>query len=74
MLRKHTLFLEEGVQALAAISQINARLDEIKTQVASNFPLNEAEIVAMRENLYAHVLKIHDVEQEAIVMLQEAMA
>ena len=73
MLRKHRLFLEKGGQALAAIRQINTRLNEIKNEVASDFSLNEAEIVAMRENLQAHVLKIHDLEQEAIQMLQEAM-
>ena len=48
---------------MAAIQQINPRLNEIKNEVASDFPLNEAEIVAMRENLQAHVLKIHDLER-----------
>jgi hypothetical protein len=74
MLRKHRLFLEEGGQALAAILEINARLDQIKDRVTSGFPLDEAGVVAMREGLAAHVLEIRDIEEEAIEMLQEAVA
>jgi hypothetical protein len=74
MLRKHRLFLDQGNAAQSAIQQINTRLVEIKDEVTLDFPLNESQVAAMRENLRAHVLKIHDVEQEAIRMLQAAMA
>jgi hypothetical protein len=48
---------------------IDTRLDEIKAAVADDFPMNDANVVAMRENLRDHVLKIHDIEQEAVEAL-----
>jgi hypothetical protein len=73
MVRSHKLFLEQGGAALDEIRGINARLDEIKAEVAADFPLDEAQVLAMRENLRTHVLGIHDIEQEAVAALQEAM-
>ncbi len=73
MLRKHRLFLDQGNAAQSAIQQINTRLEEIKDEVTSDFPLTESQVAAMRESLRTHVLKIHDIEQEAVNMLQEAM-
>ena len=72
--RKHRLFLEQGGQAAADIQHINERLDEIRAEVAADFPLTEAEVVTLREALRDQVLRIHDLEQEAINGLQGAMA
>ena len=74
MVRAHKLFLEQGGTALGEIRKINTRLDKIKAEVAADFPLDEAQVLAMRENLRTHVLGIHDIEREAITALQEAMA
>jgi hypothetical protein len=71
MLRKHRLFLEQGNAAL--IRQLNTRLDELKTEIVALFPLNNAEVVALREDLRVRILKIHDLELEAVKMLQTAM-
>ena len=73
MLRRHRLFLELGSAALEDIQQVNARLREIKTQVSTNFPLDDAGVVAMREDISRHVMRIHDIEMEAIEALQSAM-
>jgi hypothetical protein len=37
-----------------------------------NFPLSDAEAVAMRASLREHVMRIHDAEVVAIDMLQSA--
>jgi hypothetical protein len=73
MLRKHNLFLEQGNTALGEIQQINAQLDTLKSEVAADFPLREAEVLAFCENLCAHVLKLHQLEKEAVTMVQQAM-
>lgn len=73
MLRQHRLFLEQGSAALSARQQIKTRLSELKTEILLSFPLDETEVATMRENLRAHVLKIHDLELEAIKALQVVM-
>jgi hypothetical protein len=73
MLRRHRLFLELGSAALEDIQQVNARLREIKAQVSANFPLDDAGVVAMREDISRYVMRIHDIEMEAIEALQSAM-
>jgi hypothetical protein len=48
-------------------------LKEIRDEVAVQFPLNAAQVIALRENLSQHVLVIHDIEKEAISLLKDAM-
>jgi hypothetical protein len=74
MLRKHRLFLERGGEALPEIHQIDARLREIKAAVSDEFPLDQGEVMAMREELQSHVMEVHGIEWEAITALQAAMA
>jgi hypothetical protein len=74
MLRKHTLFLDRGGAAFVEIKSINSRLNEIREEMESNFPLAEEEVVAFRERLAEQVLAIHDAEATAVQTLQEAFA
>lgn len=74
MLRKHRLFLEQGHTARPALEEVNTRLERLKTEISSKFPLTESETAALLENLRSHVLKIHALEQEAVKLLQEAMS
>lgn len=74
ILERHRLFLEQGIAALRRIREINTRLKEIKAEVSADFPLNDAEVVEMRQDLRDHVLKIRDIEQEAVGALQTAMS
>jgi hypothetical protein len=73
MLRKHTLFLEQGGAALEAIQAINARLAEIHASMESDFPLTQAEAEAFRARLAEQILAIHDAEETAVLTLQSAM-
>jgi len=73
ILRRHELFREKGGAALPEIQQINRRLAEIRKAVAEDFPLSQAEVIDLRQNLRDHILKIHDIEFEAVSALQKAM-
>lgn len=73
MLKRRQLFRDEGDASRAEAQAINARLKEIRDELAANFPLDAVQVVAFRENLSRHVLVIHDIEKEAIRLLQDAM-
>jgi hypothetical protein len=73
ILRRQRSFLDEGSAALEEIQGIDARLSELKVEVAEDFPLDGAEVTAMREELATHVLRIAEIEREAVEALQAAM-
>lgn len=73
MLRRHRLFLEQGSAALDDIQQVTARLAEIKAQVSESFAMDDAGVIAMRADISRHVMRIHDIEMEAVEELQAAM-
>lgn len=70
MLRKRDVFLNQGNEGIGEMAVIEARLADIKTAVSTQFPLDDAGVVALKENIAAHVMQIHDSEQEAIAALQ----
>jgi hypothetical protein len=70
---KHTLFIEQGDEALAEIKNINARLDELLAQSESEFPLTQAEAADFRAHLRDILLKINAAEQKAVDSLQHAI-
>jgi hypothetical protein len=74
MLRRHNLFIQQGSAVMQEIRDLDARLAEIKEQVAAEFPLDQAGVIALRERISQQVMKIHDIEKEAIEALQAAMA
>ena len=73
-LRRRQLSWALGDEALPEIQAVQARLDEIKTIMAQSFPMSDSEVVAFRENLRDHVLRLHDQELAAITHLQAVMA
>jgi hypothetical protein len=74
MLRKHRLFLEQGGAAKEELGAINARLDEIRETMKSDFPLTQIEVEAFRERLAEQIMAIHDAEEKAVQHLQDALA
>ena len=74
MLQRKKLFLEQGIEARDEILAIDGRLDQIKSEMAADFPLDQAGVVAMREDLRSSVLGIHDLEKNTIAALQDVMA
>lgn len=73
-LRKHHLFLDQGSAAIPDMHAINTRLREIKAQVAADYPLDEAGVSAHRTRIADQLLRLHDMEREAITALQSAMS
>lgn len=73
IVRKHQLFVEQGQAAMDEIKAANARLREISAIAAKNFPLSDAQVVAVREAMSAQAMKIHDLEYEAVKAMQAAM-
>lgn len=74
MFRRHRLFIDAGSAALGEMRAISTRLDSIKDAVTADFPLDSAGVAGLMEALRAHVLKIHNLEFEAVSALQAAMA
>ncbi len=73
MMDSHRLFLTEGNVARPEIERMYRRLEAIKADMETAFPLDEAGVTAMRERLRRHVLTIHDLEAEAVSQLQAAL-
>ena len=74
MLKRRDLFNSQGNSALPQIKQIDDRLNTIKVEMETNFPLDEAGVVALRESIADHVMKLHNVEETAVTALRDAMA
>jgi hypothetical protein len=73
MLEQRGLFVSGGQATLAERRAIAKQLDELKRRVSADFPLDEAGVQQLKEKLADKVMTIHDIEYEAIMMLQEAM-
>jgi hypothetical protein len=71
--KKRQLFIERGGDALYEIAAINQRLNEVKAAVADTFPMSQNEVVALRQDMRERVLKIHDMEREAVEAMQSAI-
>lgn len=74
MMRSHHQFLERGGGAINEIRRANQRLGELKDELATDFPLDEHEVIAMREAIRDRVLAIKGTERTAIEILKEAMS
>ena len=73
MLRRHLAFLERGNAAGDEMSEIDARLAEIRRAIALDFPLDEGQVVAHRNEIAGKVMAVHDVEAAAIEEMRAAM-
>lgn len=72
--RRHRLFLDEGNAALPQTQEIDRGLLALRTQAATGFPLDDAGVDAMRQRIARCVLHVHDIEQEAVSAMQEAIS
>lgn len=72
--RKRQLFVEQGGASVAERKAINERLQAIRATMSTDFPLNDSEVVALREQIGEQVLHICELEQAAISQLRAIMA
>lgn len=71
--KKHALFIEQGAEAAHEISTINGRLEQLRQQMDSSFPLTGTETETFRQQLAEAVMGVHDAEETAVNTLKEAM-
>jgi hypothetical protein len=74
MMQSHHQFLERGGGAINEIRRANQRLGELKEALATDFPIDEHEVIVMRETIRDKVIAILDIERAAIEILKEAMS
>lgn len=70
----HQLFLNEGSAALPQRREGQLRLEALTAELATDFPLDDAQVVAFRERLAERILALHDREEAAVQALREAMS
>ena len=73
LLQRHSLFIEQGAAALPSIHAASARLKEIRLGMESAFPLDAAGVTLFRQRLAEGVLRLCEIEEQAVMALQEAM-
>ncbi|MGB1288317.1 MAG: hypothetical protein ACPG7F_17410, partial [Aggregatilineales bacterium] len=71
---KTELFLEKGTPAIEKMLDYGEKLDAMKVQSETDFPMTDAEIAELRDEIRRHVLLVHDAEEEAVMALKTAMA
>ena len=73
MEQRHQAFLELGNAGLTQRREMDAQLAGLRTAVAKEFLLTEGEAGALREEIAAQVLRVHDLEAQALVALRGAL-
>lgn len=72
--RRTELFIESGAAKLDEIIECRDRLEALKTQSESDFPLSVAEIADLRADIRDKVLKARAAEEAAVVTLKAAIS
>lgn len=71
--KRHELFIQRGDAALPEIQQIHSRLNELLAQSEHEFPLSNSEAADLRSSLRDILLKICNVERQAVDLLQNVI-
>jgi ElaB/YqjD/DUF883 family membrane-anchored ribosome-binding protein len=71
--KRHNLFTENGSDAEESLRAINSQLKELLNESKQNNPITEDEAMALRSTMSNQIVKIHDIEENAIHALQTAM-
>jgi hypothetical protein len=72
--RRTELFIESGAAHLHEIIAQRDRLDSLKTESESDFPLSNGEIADLRANIRDKVLQVREAEEAAVAALKAALA
>ena len=71
--RKTDLFIESGAAQLDEIRACYQRLEALKTEAESDFPLSAPEIADLRANIRDRVLRARAAEEAAVLALKAAI-
>lgn len=74
MQRRQELFVTQGSAAQDELRTIHERQNALLAEMETDFPLDDAGVTAMRENIAERVMAVHDIEETAVGMLREAMS
>jgi hypothetical protein len=72
--RSYNLFIEQGSASLDERQHIQTRLDAIRAEMDTHFPLDETQYTPFRQELCGLVMQVHDAEKLAAETLQQAVA
>lgn len=70
---RHALFVQRGDGAREERRALAERLSAIHAEAIKAFPMSDAGIADMREAMSRSVMRIHDIEREAVTIMQTAM-
>ena len=71
--RRTALFIESGAAQLDEIIECRDRLESLKTESESDFPLSDAAIADLRADIRDKVLQVREAEQAAVMALKGAI-
>jgi len=71
--RKTALFIESGAEHLDEIIAERDRLEALKTEAESDFPLTDADIADLRASIRERVLQVLEAEEAAVLALKAAI-
>jgi hypothetical protein len=71
--RRYEAFVHRGQAALVEITQFNQELREIRSEVSQDFPIKDDDLTAFFQSMSESVLKIHDLEVQAVDAMQAAI-
>ncbi len=74
LLRRRDSFVAQGNGAVVEMKQIDGRLQAIQNEAEADFPLTAAEVTTLCHTIAEHVLRVHDIETEAVALLKSALA
>lgn len=72
--RRNELFITQGMASLDERRALTARLEAIKGDMATEFPLSASETTALLAELRTRILAVHEVEQAAVQAVQDVLA
>ena len=73
LLRKRDLFINKGQAAPEESRKISVRLAEIRASIDKKFPLSAGGVSGLRERLAEQVLKVSEIERQALELMRSAM-
>ena len=72
--RRTDLFLDSGAAHLDEIIACRDRLESLKTESESDFPLGDVEIADLRSDIRDNVLQVREAEEAAVMALKSAIS
>lgn len=72
-LKRREVWLEQGGDGTAEFATLTAQMRDQTAALVQSFPMTEAEARDFRAGLREHVLRIHDIERDAVAAMQAGM-